>query len=68
AASDSRVDANHAMKMAAALQWATSSDEPIVLFVEQQAGHGVGKPLNQLAKTETDMYAFLGWKSGLKLD
>jgi len=68
AASDSRVDANHAMKMAAALQWATSSEEPIVLFVEQQAGHGVGKPLNQLAKTETDMYAFLGWKSGLKLD
>jgi len=68
AASDSRVDANHAMKMAAALQWATCSKEPVVLFVERKAGHGVGKPLKQLAITETDLFTFLGWKTGLKLD
>ncbi|NHJ49227.1 MAG: S9 family peptidase [Asgard group archaeon] len=67
AASDSRVDANHAMKMTALLQWANASIEPIALFVERQAGHGIGKPLNKLAKTETDIFAFIGWKTGLKM-
>ncbi len=67
AASDSRVDANHAMKMTAQMQWANNSKEPIILFVESKAGHGVGKPLDQLAKTETDFYTFLGWKTGLKM-
>ncbi|MHA1587066.1 MAG: prolyl oligopeptidase family serine peptidase [Candidatus Heimdallarchaeota archaeon] len=66
AASDSRVDALHAMKMTALMQWANASQEPILLFVEGQAGHGVGKPLEKLAETETDLYAFLGWKTGLK--
>jgi len=66
AASDSRVDALHAMKMTALMQWANASQEPILLFVEGQAGHGVGKPLEKLAETETDLYVFLGWKTGLK--
>lgn len=66
AASDSRVDALHAMKMTALMQWANASQEPILLFVEGQAGHGVGKPLKKLAETETDLYAFLGWKTGMK--
>lgn len=66
AASDSRVDALHAMKMTALMQWANASQEPILLFVEGQAGHGVGKPLEKLAETETDLYAFLGWKTGMK--
>jgi len=66
AASDSRVDALHAMKMTALMQWANTSQEPILLFVEGQAGHGVGKPLEKLAETETDLYAFLGWKTGMK--
>ncbi|MBN1330448.1 MAG: S9 family peptidase [Candidatus Heimdallarchaeota archaeon] len=67
AASDSRVDANHAMKMTAQMQWANKSNEPIILFVESKAGHGVGKPLDQLVETETDLYTFLGWKTGLKM-
>jgi len=66
AASDSRVDALHAMKMTALMQWANASEEPILLFVEGQAGHGVGKPLEKLAETETDLYVFLGFKTGLK--
>ncbi len=66
AASDSRVDPIHAMKMTALLQWANSSKEPISLFIEKQAGHGIGKPLEKLAETETDLYTFLGWKTGLK--
>ena len=66
-ASDGRVDPNHAMKMTALLQWATSSDESIALFVEKQAGHGMGKPLDQVVKADVDLYTFLGWKTGLQM-
>jgi len=66
-ASDGRVDPNHAMKMTALLQWATGSEEPVALFVEKQAGHGMGKPLEQIAKADTDLYTFLGWKTGLQM-
>ena len=44
AESDSRVDALHARKMAARLQAATSSAQPILLRLETKAGHGAGKP------------------------
>ncbi|MFW9923514.1 MAG: prolyl oligopeptidase family protein [Candidatus Thorarchaeota archaeon] len=67
AASDSRVDPNHAMKMTALMQWANTSKEPIILFIESKAGHGIGKPLDKLAKTETDFLTFVGWKTGLNL-
>jgi len=67
AASDSRVDPNHAMKMTAMMQWANQSKEPIILYVERQAGHGVGKPLDKLAETEADLFTFVGWKTGLKM-
>ncbi len=46
---DSRVHALHARKMAAALQAATASDpaeQPVLLWVDREAGHGQGKPLN----------------------
>ena len=47
AESDGRVDPLHARKMAARLQAATSSDEPILLRLETKAGHGQGKPARQ---------------------
>jgi prolyl oligopeptidase len=66
AESDTRVDPIHAIKMTAMLQWATASDEPIILEVERQTGHGVGKPLDALAKSRTELFTFLGWKTGMK--
>jgi len=59
AASDSRVDPLHARKMAAMLQWATSSEKPILLRVETKAGHGAGKPVAKLVDELTDVYSFL---------
>src|SRR5437588_5620904 len=44
AESDSRVDALHARKMAARLQAASASTQPILLRLETKAGHGAGKP------------------------
>jgi prolyl oligopeptidase len=54
---DPRVDAYHAKKMAARLQAATSSDDPILLRIES-GGHGVGQSLHQLVAIETDVNAF----------
>jgi prolyl oligopeptidase len=65
ASSDTRVDPMHARKMAALLQVATSSEHPILLRVETQAGHGVGKPLSKLIDEQTDVWSFLFWQLGV---
>ena len=64
AASDSRVDPLHARKLAAALQSATSSEHPVLLRTELQAGHGAGKPTRRVAEEHADLYAFLLWQLG----
>jgi prolyl oligopeptidase len=63
---DSRVDALHARKMAAALQHATScgDDHPVLLRQEGRAGHGVGKPLLKQADELADVFAFFTWQLG----
>jgi prolyl oligopeptidase len=56
---DSRVDPMHARKMAARLQAATSSDQPILVRIETRAGHGAGKPVTKRVEERLDMYGFL---------
>jgi len=65
---DSRVHALHARKMTAALQAATSSDQseqPILLWVDREAGHGQGKPLNLRLRDAVDARMFVMWQLGL---
>jgi prolyl oligopeptidase len=57
-AGDSRVDPLHARKMAARLQAATASGEPILLREEARAGHGAGKPVGKVIEAETDRFSF----------
>ncbi len=67
-ANDMRVHALHARKMAAALQAATASDpdeEPVLLWVDYDAGHGQGKPLRLRVRDVVDRYMFLGSQLGL---
>jgi prolyl oligopeptidase len=59
AENDSRVDPMHARKMAARLQSATASERPILLFVEDKAGHGAGKPVNKMLEDSADIFTFL---------
>ena len=66
AASDSRVDPMHARKMAARLQAATSSGQPVLLRSETKAGHGIGKPLTKQIDEATDVWTFLLWQLGLE--
>jgi prolyl oligopeptidase len=64
---DSRVDPMHARKMAALMQAATASDPRalVLLRVERDAGHGVGKPLDKQVDDLADQYSFFAWRLGL---
>jgi prolyl oligopeptidase len=59
--SDSRVDPCHARKFAARVQAATccGDEHPVLLRVEQRAGHGAGKPVPKQADEAADVLAFL---------
>jgi prolyl oligopeptidase len=66
--SDTRVHASHARKMAAALQAASGSDlseQPILLWVDPDAGHGQGKPLNLRVRDVVDQRIFVMWQLGM---
>jgi prolyl oligopeptidase len=67
AESDSRVDPLHARKFVARLQAAQTGPGPILLRMEGQAGHGVGKPLAQQIEQYADEMAFLFGELGLSV-
>jgi len=63
---DSRVDPLHARKLCAALQWATSSDDPILLRRERDVGHGA-RSLSRSIELSVDTLAFQAERLGLLL-
>lgn len=65
-ANDPRVDAWQAAKMAARLQAATSSGRPVLLRVDDDAGHGMGSTKKQTYEVSADRFAFLLWQAGVK--
>lgn len=65
---DTRVHPMHARKMAAYLQAATTSDQaedPILLWVDRDAGHGGGKPLHLRIRDVVDQRLFMMWQLGM---
>jgi prolyl oligopeptidase len=65
---DTRVHPLHARKMAALLQASTTSDpgdEPILLWVDRDGGHGGGKPLSRRVRDIADQRIFLMWQLGM---
>ncbi len=57
--SDDRVDPMHARKMAAALQHANTGSAPILLSIEQNAGHGGADMVKKWVERDSQTYAFL---------
>jgi prolyl oligopeptidase len=47
------------------LQAATSSQAPILLRIEDKAGHGAGKPMAKLIAQYTDEFSFLFEQLGM---
>lgn len=56
---DDHVVPSHTYKFCATLQAAQGSDAPILLRVEPDAGHGMGKPLSKLIDEQSDVLGFL---------
>ncbi len=65
---DHRVHALHARKMAALLQASTASDpadQPVLLWIDREAGHGQGKPLTLRLRDVVDQRLFVMWQLGM---
>ena len=60
---DPRVDAWNSAKMAARLQAASTSGKPVLLRVDAQDGHGVGRTVAQARSIDADVYSFLWWQA-----
>jgi len=56
---DDRVAPLHAYKFIAALQAEDDGENPKLLRVESDAGHGQGKPFDKLIEEQTDVYTFI---------
>jgi prolyl oligopeptidase len=65
---DSRVHPLHARKMTALMQQQSANDpasDPILLWVDREAGHGAGKPLALRIRDQADIWGFIMWQTGL---
>jgi len=61
---DSRVDVWMALKFASRLAAATTSGNPILLRLDYDAGHGVGRTREQGQAHTADRWSFLLWRAG----
>jgi prolyl oligopeptidase len=62
---DTRVAPLHARKMAARLQAANGSNQPILLLYDTKSGHSGGRPVNKMIDEFTDRLSFLFWQLGV---
>jgi prolyl oligopeptidase len=64
---DSRVHPLHARKFVARMQALAGNDaaqDPIMLWVDRDAGHGQGKPLELRIRDEVDQWSFVMSQTG----
>ena len=62
---DGRVNPAHSRKMAARLQEASGSDNPVLLRISSDSGHGMGTSLAERIAETADVFAFLFQQLGL---
>ncbi|HMO41161.1 MAG TPA: prolyl oligopeptidase family serine peptidase [Saprospiraceae bacterium] len=55
---DDRVVPAHSFKFAAQLQQAHLGDNPVLIRIETQAGHGAGKPTSKIIEEQADIWSF----------
>jgi prolyl oligopeptidase len=63
---DSRVEAWQPAKLAAVMQEHAAPDQPVLLRVAFDAGHGMGLTKKQRAEEAADTYSFLLWQLDAK--
>ena len=62
---DPRVDVWHSAKAVARFHQANKGGAPVLLRLDQQAGHGIGSTENQIQAKLADEWSFLLWQFGL---
>ncbi len=55
---DDRVVPAHSFKFAATLQEANAGDNPVLIRIETDAGHGAGKPTSKVIDEQADIWSF----------
>ncbi len=62
---DDRVVPAHSFKFAARLQAAHAGDNPVLIRIETNAGHGAGKPMSKYIEEQADVWAFTMYEMGI---
>jgi len=63
---DDRVVPAHSFKFAAELQAKQSGDNPVLIRIETDAGHGAGKPTSKIIEEQVDIFAFTLYNMGIE--
>lgn len=61
---DDRVVPAHSFKFAARLQEFHKGENPVLIRIETNAGHGAGKPTSMIIQEQADKWSFLFWNMG----
>ncbi len=63
---DDRVVPAHSFKFAAMLQAMHEGPNPVLIRIEEKAGHGAGKPTSKIIEEQADKWSFFFWNVGEK--
>lgn len=63
---DDRVVPAHSFKFAAELQEKQAGENPVLIRIEVDAGHGAGTPISKTIKQKADEFAFALYNMGIK--
>lgn len=63
---DDRVVPAHSFKFAAALQASGSTENPLLIRIETNAGHGAGTPVSKIIEARSDVFAFILYNMGIE--
>lgn len=63
---DDRVVPAHSFKFAAELQAKQTGNNPVLIRIETDAGHGAGTPVSKTIEQYADIYGFTLWNMGIK--
>lgn len=63
---DDRVVPAHSFKFASELQAKQTGNNPVLIRIETNAGHGAGTPVSKTIEQYADIYGFTLWNMGVK--
>lgn len=64
---DDRVVPAHSFKFAAELQSKHTGENPVLIRIEEKAGHGAGKPTDKVIEEQADRWSFMFWNMGIEV-